>query len=63
MKYFEVIPLHNVGKNLEVLTYSSDLPLSRGALVELQLVQKTISGVVIREVPDLNSKPNLSIDG
>lgn len=51
MKYFEVIPLHNVGKNLEVLIYSSVLPLSRGALVELQLVQKTISGVVIREVP------------
>jgi primosomal protein N' (replication factor Y) len=51
MKYFEVIPLKFIGKNINLLTYSSNECLCFGQVVKIDVRNKPLSAVVLKEVP------------
>ena len=53
MKYYEVTPLTYIGKNTNVLTYSSNLEISAGMLVYIPIRGKKVLGIIISEI----SKP------
>ncbi len=51
MKYYEVAPLTYIGKDTNVLTYSSGLNIKPGNLVVTYLRNKSITGIILGEVP------------
>jgi primosomal protein N' (replication factor Y) len=61
-QYAEVLLPQNIGKNMEVLTYSvpPDLPVKIGTLVEVPLRNKTAKGIIFRfsnNHPAFKTKP------
>lgn len=50
MKYYEVAPLTYIGKNTNVLTYSSMSDLAVGLLVSIPIRGKYVFGVIIKSV-------------
>jgi len=58
MKYYEVAPLTYIGKNTNVLTYSSETDLAVGLLVRVPIRGKSVSGIILKEVqkPSFDTK-------
>ena len=58
MKYYEVAPLTYIGRETNVLTYSSNTDIAAGTLVTIPIRGKSVSGIVIKSVkkPDFTTK-------
>ena len=54
--YYEVLIGKGVGKGMNVLTYTSSLPLSAGVMVEVPLMRGKAPGVVVKKVARPNFK-------
>jgi len=50
MNYYEVAPLTYIGKNTNVLTYSSETDLEPGLLVRVPIRGKSVSGIILNQV-------------
>lgn len=61
--FFEVIPTEVFRENSGILTYQSDQPLTPGQVVLIPLGQRTISGIVLRRVQQVEfaTKPIKSL--
>jgi len=64
MKYYEVAPFSYVGRDTNVLTYSSELDIAIGVLVTIPIRGKKVTGVIMSEVtkPTFATKEITSID-
>jgi len=64
MKYYEVAPLTYIGRETNVLTYSSNLDIRAGMLVRIPIRGKEVAGLVVRETgkPSFAAKEILSVD-
>jgi hypothetical protein len=56
MYFYNILPTKNLGNNLSVLSYSSQIPLEIGNIVEIDIRNKADFGLVISENKELAQK-------
>lgn len=63
MNFYEVSPIGVIGKDIVVLTYSSNTELSQGHIIEIPVGSRKFVGVVLRKVtrPDFDVKEILRV--